>query len=164
MISWARSRARKLLYTNVKQEKIPLDAKVNGKRTTDINDVYLMHEEYFMWDYEKFSGRLAGGQKIIKRKNTRADEDRAMFDKFVETNPVSYFSHKGYIQWQGSESERLLKKTSVMVQSTIIQKKNISIIRCSFGYEHKNTMMSFLYMYFVVKLGKKFVPKNIYIH
>ena len=109
-ISWAKSRARKLLYTDVKQEKIPLDAKVNGQRTTNNNDVYLMHEEYLMWDYKKFSGRLAGVRKIIKRKNTRADEDRAAFDKFVENNPVSYFSHKGYIQWQGSESQRLLKK------------------------------------------------------
>ena len=113
--------------------------------------------------YKKFPGRLAGVRKIIKRKNTRADEDRAMFDKFVENNPISYFSQKGYIQWQGYESQRLIKKTSVIVRSTIIQ-KNISIIRCRFCYQNKNTMMSFLCMSFIVKLDKKFVPKNICIH
>ena len=101
-ISWAKSRARKLLYTDVKQEKIPLDAMVNGKRTTDNNDVYLMHEEYLMWDYKKFSGRLGGVRKIINRMNRRADEDQATFNNFVENGPVSLFNHKGYIQWQGS--------------------------------------------------------------
>ena len=39
-ISWAKSRARKLLYTDVKQEKIRLDARVNGKRTTNNNVLY----------------------------------------------------------------------------------------------------------------------------
>ena len=32
--------------------------------------------------------------KIIQKNNTKANKDQALFDKFVENNPVSYFSHK----------------------------------------------------------------------
>ena len=44
----------------------------------------------------------------MKGKTSRADEDQEAFDRFVRNNEVSFFSKKGYIQWQGSESQRLL--------------------------------------------------------
>ena len=109
-IGWAKSRARKLLYMDVKTGMVPLHARVNGKRTTDNTVVYMMEEEYNLWSYKKFSGRLAGIRRIINTKNGRAEDDQKAFDKFVENNEVSTVSHKGYIQWQGSNAQRLLKK------------------------------------------------------
>jgi hypothetical protein len=109
-IGWAKSRARKLLYMDVKTGMVPLDAMVDRKRTTDNKDVFIMHEEYASWSYKKFSSRLAGIRRIIKTKNGRAEDDQKAFDKFVENNEVSTVSHKGYIQWQGSDAQRLLKK------------------------------------------------------
>ena len=53
---------------------------------------------------------MAGIRRIIKAKNGRAEDDQKAFDKFVENNEVSTVSHKGYIQWQGSDAQRLLRK------------------------------------------------------
>jgi hypothetical protein len=109
-IGWAKSRATKLLYMDVKTGIVPSDAIVDRKRTTDNNHVFIMHEEYASWSYKKFSSRLAGIRRIIKSKNGRAEDDQKAFDKFFENNEVSTMSHKGYIQWQGSEAQWLLKK------------------------------------------------------
>jgi hypothetical protein len=32
------------------------------------------------------------------------------FQKYVENHPVSYYSRKGYIEWQGSQSQKLALK------------------------------------------------------
>ena len=110
-IPWRKSRARKILYTDIKEGRVPRSAKdENGRRTTDIKTVYLMHPEYALWDYNKFSSRLAGVRKIIGGKDARAQDDQNAFDLFVENNEIHSFSRKGYIQWKGSESQRLLKK------------------------------------------------------
>ena len=110
-IPWRKSRARKILYTDIKEGRVPRSAKdENGRRTTDIKTVYLMHPEYALWDYNKFSSRLAGVRKIIGGKDARAQDDQNVFDLFVENNEIHSFSRKGYIQWKGSESQRLLKK------------------------------------------------------
>jgi len=110
-IGWAKSRARKLLYKDVKEGNVALEAYgEDGKKTTDNKEVYMLHPEYTEWKYKKFSSRLGGIRKIIKAKNGRAEDDQKAFDKFVENNEVSTVSHKGYIQWQGSDAQRLLKK------------------------------------------------------
>ena len=109
-IKWAKSRARKLLYTDVKEGSVPLYAIIDGKRTTDNKEVYKMHPEYAEWNIDSFGRRLGGLRKIITAKNVRADDDQKAFDKFVENNEVSTMSHKGYIQWQGSDAQRLLKE------------------------------------------------------
>ena len=110
-IPWRKSRARKILYTDIKEGRVPRSAKdENGRRITDIKTVYLMHPEYALWDYNKFSSRLAGVRKIIGGKDARAQDDQNVFDLFVENNEIHSFSRKGYIQWKGSESQRLLKK------------------------------------------------------
>ena len=103
-IKWEKSRARKLLYNDVKEGKVPLEAMEDGKQTTDYTQVYMMHPEYAEWDFDRLPSRLAGIRKIIKNKNGRAADDKAAFDKFVKNNPVSTLSHYGYIQWQGSDA------------------------------------------------------------
>eukprot|EP00536_Pseudo-nitzschia_multiseries_P017176 jgi/Psemu1/49687/gm1.49687_g len=41
----------------------------------------------------------------IKKNMSRADKDKAAFDLYVQNNPILYCNHKGYAQWQGSESQ-----------------------------------------------------------
>jgi len=110
-IDWEKSRARKLLYDDVNEGRVALEAKDGtGKKTTDYSYLYYMHPEYASWDFDAFPRRLAGIRKIIKNKNARAEDDQAAFDKFVENNEISIFSHQGFIQWQGSDAQKLLKK------------------------------------------------------
>jgi hypothetical protein len=72
-IKWAKSRVRKLLYTDVKERSVPLDAIVDGKRTTDNKEVYMMYPEYSEWNIDLFGHRLGGLRKIITAKNVRAE-------------------------------------------------------------------------------------------
>jgi len=109
-IGWKKSKARKLLYDDIMEGRVPSEAMSNGRRTTDYTEVYLMHQEYAAWDFGKLPSRLAGIRKTIKEKKGRAADDRALFDNFVENNPVSTFSHYGYIQWQGSEAQKYVKQ------------------------------------------------------
>ena len=67
-----------------------------------------MHPEYSAYDYKKFASRLSSIRNTIKKLNNRADEDQDAFNCFVQNNDVSYYSKKGFIQWQGSESQKLL--------------------------------------------------------
>jgi hypothetical protein len=97
-IKWAKSPARKLLYTDVKEGSVPLDAIVDGKRTTDNKEVYMMHPEYSEWNIDSFGRRLGGLRKFITAKNVRAEDDQKAVNKFVENNELSTMSHKGYIQ------------------------------------------------------------------
>ena len=110
-IRWEKSRAWKLLYSDVKEGRVPLEGKdENGKNTTDYKDLYYMHQEYALWDFDTFPRRLAGIRKIIKKNDARADDDQAAFDQFVQNNEVSTFNHYGQIQWQGSRAQKLLNK------------------------------------------------------
>ena len=104
---WAKSHARKLLYNDIKKGFVGIDATVDNKFCTD---VYMMHQEYAAYNFDNFPSRIKGIQKIIKKNLERADDDQASFDKFCENNPVSQSSHYGYIQWQGSDAQKLVKK------------------------------------------------------
>ena len=96
----------------MKEGRILLEGKdKNGKNTTDYKDLYYMHQEYALWDFDNtFLRQLEGIRKIIKKNDARADNDQAAFDQFVQNNEVSTFNHCGQIQWQGSRAQKLLNK------------------------------------------------------
>jgi hypothetical protein len=101
-VSWAKSEARKLLYDDLKNGRVPLAKNDDG--VTDM-DVYASRPEFAAYDWEKFPGRLNALRKIVSFNNDRAEDDQDAFDDFVANNPVSHHSSKGYIQWQGSEAQ-----------------------------------------------------------
>ena len=107
-IKWRNSAAKKKLYDDVNNGIVPLDSKGPGKMT--LKDIYLTRLEYAAYDFKKFSSWLNSIRKSIKGLASRANQDQEAFDLFVQNNEVSLFSKKGYIQWQGSESQRLLLK------------------------------------------------------
>jgi hypothetical protein len=110
-IKWTKSKARALLYQDIKEGLVPLHAKdKDGKTTMKLKDIYEMHPEYAEYDYSKFSSRVSGIRKIIQDCVGRAAVDLEAFNNFKANNPVSQYSHKGYEQWQGSEAQEYLRE------------------------------------------------------
>ena len=108
---WAKSKAKRLLYDDIMNGTVPLEAKdANGKTTMPLFTIYMLHEEYSKWEYKKFSARLSSIRKSIKDNNKRAKYDRSIFEKYVTKHGfVSFYSHYGYIQWPGSDAQQQLQ-------------------------------------------------------
>ena len=103
---WGKSKARKLLYKDIMNGQVPRTAKdANGKSTMKLKDIYEMHEDYKKYHYSKFSGRVARMRSLIDERESRKDLDQQAFDNYVSSHQISFFSHKGYIQWQGSDAQ-----------------------------------------------------------
>ena len=106
-IKWKKSRAKQLLYVAITEGRVPIEAKDgNNKSTMALKDIYSLHPEFRKYKYSKFSSRVSALRKTIKECNGRAILDQEAFDNFVARHPVSKFSHKGYIQWQGSDAQK----------------------------------------------------------
>ena len=76
-----------------------------------LKSIYDLRPEFQEYHYSKFSSRLSSLRKTIKERNYRADLDQEAFDNYKANNPVpAAFSHKGYIQWQGSEAQALCRE------------------------------------------------------
>ena len=108
---WKDSEARKLLYQDVLDGVVPLQAKdAQGRTTMKLKEIFSMHQEYSLFDYDKFSRRVSSIRAIVKKNKERSASDEQAFNTFVQNHDVSYFSNRGgYIQWQGSKAQELLK-------------------------------------------------------
>ena len=118
---WKHSLAKRLLYNDVYNGVVPQDAKdEDGKSTMHLEDIFQMHDEYKKYDRTKFSARLGAIRKEIKGLISRRDEDYEALKEYIANVPVSYCNWKGFIQWQGSESQELVLQD---IESGIFQKK-----------------------------------------
>jgi hypothetical protein len=109
-VKWKDSEARRLLYKDVKDREIPLEAKFNdGTPTMKLEEIYVTRPEYAAYDYNKFSGRLATIRGIIKQLEKRSDEDDDALDKYIAKHPVSHYDRKGFLHWQGSKAQELAR-------------------------------------------------------
>ncbi len=110
-VNWKKSKAKSLLSEDIMEGTVPLQAKdENGEPTMPLKGISAMHPEHAEYHYSKFSGRLSSLRKTIADLNDRAEEDHRDFAAYVSNHPSSSFSHHGYIQWQGSEAQELLKQ------------------------------------------------------
>jgi hypothetical protein len=110
-VKWKKSKARRLLHKDIVEGEVPSDAAgVDGRSAMQLSHIYLMHLEFAEHECEKFSSRLSSLRKIIKDADNRAQADQEAFENFKNNHPVSLFSHKGCMQWQGSEAQELLLK------------------------------------------------------
>jgi hypothetical protein len=109
-IAWKKSDAKRLLYKDVMDGLVPLEATNhnNGQSTMQLREIYIMRPEYSHYLYEKFSSRLSSLRKTIKIASTQAKDDEEAFQNYKQNHEPSEFLHKGYIQWQGSEAQELL--------------------------------------------------------
>ena len=81
----------------------------NGKATMKLKDIYDMRPEYAKYHYDKFSSRLSSLRKTVKDCIERQKLDQEAFDNYKRNHKeVAYYSHHGYIQWQGSKAQELL--------------------------------------------------------
>ena len=106
---WKKSKAKQLLYTDLKEGLVPLEAKdENGKSTMKLSDIYGMHPEYADYHYDKFSSRLSSLRKTVKDRIERQRLDQEAFENHrANHKEVSHCSHHGCIQWQGSTAQEL---------------------------------------------------------
>ena len=123
-ISWAKSEAKKLLFKDLVAGIVPLESKYTDGTSTRVlpvseeeenpmkplQEIYAMRPEYAKYDYAMFSSRLSSLRKTTSNYQKRAADDQDALDVFIENHPISYHSHKGYIQWQGSEAQRFLRE------------------------------------------------------
>jgi hypothetical protein len=108
-IKWRKSKAKQLLYEAIMDGVVPLEAKdEHGNMTMSIKDIYLVHQEFAFYSFEKFPNRLKALRDKIKELDSRADEDELAFKIYKKNHKPSLFSHKGYIQWQGSSAREYL--------------------------------------------------------
>jgi hypothetical protein len=105
-IKWQSSKAKDLLYRDMTNGKVALEGNVTKEF---VNQVYEMRDEYKEYDIKKLAGRIKGLRKTYFENVGRAKLDLEAFNNFAERNEPSEFSHKGYIQWQGS-AQALLKQ------------------------------------------------------
>lgn len=108
-ISWAKSKARALLYNDITCGNVPLNQKEDGRRMKLI-DIYNLRPEFQEYSYKKFSSRVSSLRRTIRNAYDRASWDQEAFTNFVSNHQPAFFSHKGYIQWQGSDAQRCLKE------------------------------------------------------
>jgi hypothetical protein len=104
-IKWRKSQAKKDLYNLIIEGVISDDP----NDSTPIKDIYYMSTEFQKYSFDKFESRLL---KALREKNeslnTRAKEDQQAFEIYKTNHKPALFSHKGYIQWQGSKSQEFL--------------------------------------------------------
>jgi hypothetical protein len=109
-IKWAKSKARGLLFKDLRDGNIPREALDEHKKSTmKLEDIFQMHPEYKLYDRTKFSGRLSELRRVYDELMFRAEIDQEAFDQYGRNHQPSLFSHKGYPEWQGSEAQILLK-------------------------------------------------------
>jgi hypothetical protein len=67
-----------------------------------------MQPEYASYDVEKFLSRLSSLRKTDKEANTRAEDNEEAFNNYKQNPQPSAYSHKCYLNWQGSDAQVLL--------------------------------------------------------
>lgn len=101
---WRKSKAKKMLTEFI------MDGRVHDAMPPE--EIYMLDEELCrelsMFDDDKFEGRIKSLMKKLEELNNRADDDLEAFRNFKRNHKPSLFSHKGYIQWQGSTPQELL--------------------------------------------------------
>jgi hypothetical protein len=103
-LKWRKSKAQQILYGMLVDGTVPMEDDPN----MPLEDIYLLDEEFSKFEYEQFKGRLNRLRAKIVEMDNRANADLEAFRVYKQNHKPSLFSHKGYIQWQGSTAQELL--------------------------------------------------------
>lgn len=107
-IKWRKSKAKKLLHQLIMDGRIPLDDSMRPEDIYQLDEE--LAEELNKYDYNKFASRFRSLKTKILELDKRADEDLEAFRNYKKNHTPSLYSHKGYVQWQGSTAQELLWK------------------------------------------------------
>lgn len=126
-IKWKKSKAKRLLYQDLMDGVVPLVDDPN----IDSQTIFFMHEEYGEYDPDKFASRLKALRNALRLSTTRADDDLEAFETYKQRHKdkISIFSCHGYIEFQGSEAQRLLQKDIAAGLHESIGKKELYALR-----------------------------------
>jgi hypothetical protein len=124
---WGKSKARDLLYKDLRDGNIPRQAlDEHGRSTMRLEDVFQMHPElHKLHDRKKFSSRLSELRKVHDECMFCAEIDQEAFEKCRKNHQPSLFSHKGHPEWQGSEAQKLLKLDTEAGKHTRMSKTDL---------------------------------------
>jgi hypothetical protein len=108
-LKWRKSRAKQILYGFLMDGTVPAEEKdANGNITMSLEDIYMLDIEFSYYDFDKFHDRLKRLRAKIVELDNRADDDLEAFKNYKKSHEPSLFSHKGYVQWQGSTAQEFL--------------------------------------------------------
>lgn len=108
-VKWKKSKAKRILYDLLMDGTIPMEDKdADGNVTMPIEDIFLLDGEFAKYRFDMFAGRLKRLRDKIKELDNRAAADLLLFNNYKSNHKPSLFSHKGYIQWQGSAAQEWL--------------------------------------------------------
>ena len=113
-MKWKHSKAKALLYDDLVNGIVPIKARdANNRSTMKLKDIYDLRPEYKLYHYSKFSSRLSTLRGTVADNLTRQKIDQKAFDDYISRHKdeVSHTSAKGYIQWQGSQAQKLVQET-----------------------------------------------------
>jgi hypothetical protein len=80
-VKWKESKAKRLLYKDIVEGKVPPDATdADGRSTMQLSDIYVMHPEFAEYDYAKFSSRLSSLRAAIVKEKATAKENEKFKD------------------------------------------------------------------------------------
>ena len=124
-IQWKHSEAKNLMYEDLMNGNITLDVGDVKETKEELEEIYAMHIEYSLYRFSRFRRRLGDLRKAIIDCDTRAAEDKKDVFAYIKNNPASTYSHKGYIEWAGSEAQALLLEDIEEGLHTKIGKKEL---------------------------------------
>ena len=108
-IGWKKSKAKQLLEIDIIEGRVPREAKCEvWTSTMPLKDIYDSRPEFSEYYYCRFSSRLSALRKTVASKTNRSAMDQEAFENYKQNHPViTGFSRLGFIEWQGSNSQRL---------------------------------------------------------
>jgi hypothetical protein len=111
-IKWENSKAKRLLYEAIMDGRVPVESKGQDELglKLKLNDTFLSIPELAEYDYKKLSLQLSSLCKTIQDANYRANLDKKAFETFKANNLLAIYTHKGYLQWHGSDAKKQLKQ------------------------------------------------------
>lgn len=104
-IKWANSKAKDLLASAIMRGDYDSG---DGEDETPLQEIYNSIPELGLYRFSKFESRYKSLVATIAKNKSRATADKNAFDDFMSRAVVSLFSHRGYIQWQGSEAQAFM--------------------------------------------------------
>lgn len=103
-VKWNKSQAKQKLYELITDGVIS----DTDNEEEDLKEIYLLDVEFAKYDFGKFKERLSAIRDKIQELNDRAADDLEAFEVYKSNHKPALFSHKGYIQWQGSDAQEHL--------------------------------------------------------
>lgn len=104
-IPWEKSRAKELLTKDILEDIIPL---VHNADEWPYQLIFEQRAEYAEYGFRLFPNRVRSLREQLTKITGRAKDDTAAYEKYKANHAASAKTCRGYLEWEGSEAQRLL--------------------------------------------------------